>query len=717
MDNTKHNFSPHPSPLIKFGQINVNGLYFPVRQQHLLNFFLHSSFGALSINDTHLSPSNAKFIFKNEHFQHHFRSYWACSSSSRPHDGVGILLRNPLHHRALPHKWFSDINMFKQLILGMSICTDLIAKLLSWLDHARDNNYFVIIFGDFNIDEVAHSNYPSNHFKLLRLLSSRFFTDHQAHSSDDSPDPTFFHDNGSSRLDYIWSSPGFPAPGLFSHVVACPNLLDCPFTDHKVLITVFDFSSCLAILAKSRLKQKKEMRTIFSYTSTSDEQWNNFTTEVDDSLEVYLDRQYNSRLDFSSLFLDRMWHALKAAILSAAIETLPFQKVSNIYRHSYSPELTKLIAINKFLDRFLYHLTTRRSIRPTQISQMMAALPSHLDKLVSLFPDYSVPTYSTTPVSEFKLFLRSQKNLVSTFLSTKFAQHLTDSVEYYTTLRDEHFSNSLGTFIDSALSVEKRSIVLDRVLVVLDSTPTLLTDPSDIKQAAITHFQSIVSPPLVQYSSIASFPARWQQAYTPLSGVSASIYDSVLAPISLKEWSDVISSMPNNKASGLSKISYEMIKHLSGDALEFSFLLANTCLSRGDIPADWREAVVYPIPKPHDFDAQLKNTRPITLLETVQKCVVKVVTNRLSNILADSKVLQGGNFAGLPGSSTDVPIKMLDAIIHQHKHDSSDDQELWIISQDISKAFDSMDLNMLKLALVRLHIPALLVQFILNLFT
>ncbi|GET55319.1 RNA-directed DNA polymerase from mobile element jockey-like [Rhizophagus irregularis DAOM 181602=DAOM 197198] len=715
IDNNKHSFSPHPSPLIKFGQLNVNGLCSPVRQQHLLNFFLHSSFGALSINDTRLSPSNAKFIFKNEHSLHHFKSYWACSSSSsRPHDGVGILLRNPLHkHVQTIDPWngrLLKLDLFfhqtKISIISIyyppsgsvhqSICNDLIAKLLSWLDYARANNYFVVILGDFNADVIAHSNYSPNHFKLLRLLSSRFFTDHQAHSSTNGPDPTFFHDNGSLRLDYIWSSPGFPAPGLFSQVVTCPGLLDRPFTDHKVLTTVFDFSSCLAILAKSRLKQKKELRTIFSYASTSVEQWNNFTTEVDDSLGVYLDRQYHPNFDFSSLSLDRMWHALKAAIISAAIKTLPFQK---------------------FLDRFLYRLTTRRSNRPTQIAQMTAALPSHLENLASLLPDYSVPTYSTTPASVFKSFLRSQKNLVSAFLFTKFAQHLTDSVEYYTALRDEHFSNSLGTFIDSALSVEKRSIVLDRVLVVLDSTPTLLTDPSDIKHAAVSHFQSIVSPPLTRYSSIISFPARWQQAYTSLANVSASLYDPVLAPISLQEWSTVISSMPNNKASGPSKISYEMIKHLSGEALDFSLLLANTCLSRGDIPADWREAVVYPIPKPHEFDAQLKNTRPITLLETVRKCVVKVITNRLSNILADNKVLQGGNFAGLPGGSTDVPIKMLDAIIHQHKHDSTDDQELWIVSQDISKAFDSMDLNILKFALDRLHIPALLVRFILNLFT
>ncbi|GET56145.1 hypothetical protein GLOIN_2v1835188 [Rhizophagus irregularis DAOM 181602=DAOM 197198] len=113
---------------------------------------------------------------------------------------------------------------------------------------------------------------------------------------------------------------------------------------------------------------------------------------------------------------------------------------------------------------------------------------------------------STTPLPTFIKFLRSQKALVSAYLSTQFHQHRVDSIEYYTALRDEHFSTSPGSFISSALSVEHRSIVLDRVLVVIDSKPTLLTDPSDIKQAAIKHFQSVVTPPLVQYSSTDSFP-------------------------------------------------------------------------------------------------------------------------------------------------------------------------------------------------------------------
>ncbi|PKY58129.1 hypothetical protein RhiirA4_479783 [Rhizophagus irregularis] len=360
--------TPHPYPSSQSNnQINVNGLCSPVHQQHLLNFFLHSSFGALSLNDTHFTSSSAKFIFKNEHSQYNFRSYWPTINSWN-----GCLLKLDLFFHQTKISIISLYNPPSGSV-HQNICNDLIAKLLSWLDHARSNNYHVVILSDFNIDEVTHSNYSHNHFRLLHLLSSRYFNDHQARSSSLSgPDPTFYHANGSSRLDYIWSSPGFPAP---------------------------------------------------------------------------------------------------AAIFNSAVRSLPHQHVSNTHCHSYFPELTKLIAINKFLDKFLYRLTTHHPNQPTQISQMTAALPSHLVDLTSLLPDYSVPVYSTSPLSEFKSFLRSQKNLVSAFLSTKFAQQLTDSVKYC-------------TFIDSALTID----------------------------SAVAHFQSVVSPPLVQYSSTALFPPRWQKA-------------------------------------------------------------------------------------------------------------------------------------------------------------------------------------------------------------
>ncbi|GBC18419.1 hypothetical protein GLOIN_2v1785090 [Rhizophagus irregularis DAOM 181602=DAOM 197198] len=581
---------PFSSPLINFGQVNVNGLCSPVRQLHLLNYFLHSSFGVLSLNDTRLTSSRAKSIYQNEHSQYNFKSYWAPSpSNSRPHDGVGLLLRHPLHkHVQKIDPWKGrllklDLFFHQTKISIISVYIPpyhsihykerdaILVQLNLWLDKARSNNYHVVILGDFNADEISHSHLPQHHLKILRSLSSRYFTDHQSHiSSISGPSPTFYHQNGSSRLDYI--------------------------------------CSCFAILSKARLKQKSEQRTIFLYKNLKDDTWDKFSNEVNSRLELYLTTHHPSVSSLSALSLDKLWHALKRSILSGAIDSLPFQHVSNTHHHKYPPELTMLIAVNKFLDRLLFKLTTSRPDRPAQILQMINSLPTQLILLKSLLTDYTIPSYSTTPLPTFVKFLRSQKALVSAYLSTQFHQHRVDSIEYYTALRDEHFSTSPGSFISSALSVEHRSIVLDRVLVVIDSKPTLLTDPSDIKQAAIKHFQSVVTPPLVQYSSTDSFSPRWQRAYTPLPDIDSSLYNSVMSPILADEWKNTLNSMPNNKASGPFKISYEMLKHLTGETFNLSLVLANACLIHGDIPADWREALVYPIPKPHEFDAQLKNT-------------------------------------------------------------------------------------------------------------
>ncbi|EXX73775.1 hypothetical protein RirG_057340 [Rhizophagus irregularis DAOM 197198w] len=82
--------------------------------------------------------------------------------------------------------------------------------------------------------------------------------------------------------------------------------------------------------------------------------------------------------------------------------------------------------------------------------------------------------------------------------------------------------------------------------------------------------------------------------------------------------------------------------------------------------------------------------------------------------MASHDVLKGGNFAGLPGGSCHDPIITLKSIIHDADINKN---PLWILSQDISKAFDLVDLTMLRFALERIRFPASAVKFILSLFT
>ncbi|EXX65235.1 hypothetical protein RirG_135210 [Rhizophagus irregularis DAOM 197198w] len=186
----------------------------------------------------------------------------------------------------------------------------------------------------------------------------------------------------------------------------------------------------------------------------------------------------------------------------------------------------------------------------------------------------------------------------------------------------------------------------------------------------------------------------------------------ILLPLK-NEWSSTISSMPNDKAPGPSMISYEMLKHLGPSASALLFNLICACLSDANIPDLWRQATVFPIPKLHEWKCQLKNTRPITLLEVIRKALVKLFYNRLASLLASHHVLQGGNFAGLPGGSCRNPIITLESITHDSVVTK---QPLWILSQDISKAFDSVDLSMLRFALQRLRLPQNAIQFLLFLF-
>ena len=105
--------------------------------------------------------------------------------------------------------------------------------------------------------------------------------------------------------------------------------------------------------------------------------------------------------------------------------------------------------------------------------------------------------------------------------------------------------------------------------------------------------------------------------------------------------------------------------------------------------------------------------RPIILLETFHKTVVRVLTYRLNKVLVKYNILQGPNYAGLSGDSTAIPIHILNNIIEDAKQNN---KELWILFQDMRKAFDSVSLKMLKKALLRIKLPEVAVNFIFNLY-
>ena len=122
--------------------------------------------------------------------------------------------------------------------------------------------------------------------------------------------------------------------------------------------------------------------------------------------------------------------------------------------------------------------------------------------------------------------------------------------------------------IDSLLERNKRFIVLDKVIYKdKNDTDQVTTDPDLIKQLTNNHFQNVAN----SKNSSKEFSLewlKWKEEYASKSDVDSLIYNNLISTPLLSKWYEVISNLPNHKATGPSKISNDMLKHLRLSAIK-----------------------------------------------------------------------------------------------------------------------------------------------------
>ncbi|GET50319.1 RNA-directed DNA polymerase from mobile element jockey-like [Rhizophagus irregularis DAOM 181602=DAOM 197198] len=536
---------------------------------------------------------------------------------------------------------------------------EVIDQLISLISQTSSQNFHHAICGDFNMNLDKY--YPiflhqpqvaaKRIHKLFHYLLSHNYEDCTPLNLSGTLG-TYHHLDTITRIDFVWSCPLLRQYMLTASIF---DAHDLHISDHNPIITYFDASLLSDAIKSARVRQLgRNTRRVFKYDSISADQWTAFADNLDKLCPI-------DPLVFDAWPLNQKCEYLHSRIIKAANSTLPSVTVGNTYIPKKPKALESLCQSYRFLSKVA---KTIRSLHKTPIS------------------------YSMHHETKWSLYYIRLNNILSLYKQT-----FVTPIIFPPFLRDariDDFANLLQT---------------------LENMTLLLRNAID--QEVIEHFQNFVPITSTTPSSIQDLPERWSNAYAPLADVSPAIFDSLMDPPTLDEWSSTISSMPNDKASGPSMISYEMLKHLGPSASTLLFNLICACLSEANIPDLWRQATVFPIPKPHEWKCQLKNTRPITLFEVIRKALVKLFYNRLAPLLASHHIFQGGNFAGLPGGSCRDPIITLESIIYDSVVTK---QPLWIFSQDISKAFDSVDLSMLRFALQRLRLPQNAIQFLLSLF-
>ncbi|GET03452.1 RNA-directed DNA polymerase from mobile element jockey-like [Rhizophagus clarus] len=304
------------------------------------------------------------------------------------------------------------------------------------------------------------------------------------------------------------------------------------------------------------------------------------------------------------------------------------------------------------------------------------------------------------------------------------AKHDITNINFHILNRNNNLENNQRKMINSLLDRKPRHIRLDRLLVPASddlNEITLTRDPKLIEQHSIQHFQLLGSSSkeeLIQsikpYSNLGDIPEEFRPFYAPIQTIDQTQYDCVLEEITNDEILSTLKSLPNHKAPGISGITYEDLKHVHPNVIQYTTDLFNLCLRTSSIPRDWKKALLFPIPKPKEWGSDINNTRPIILLETLRKCFIKIFTTRLHAILSQRHFLQPNNRAGLLGESTYQPLQHLHHAIEMAKKYK---KEIWIGVQDLSKAYDHINISLLRLAMARLRIPQTIIEIILQLFT
>ena len=276
--------------------------------------------------------------------------------------------------------------------------------------------------------------------------------------------------------------------------------------------------------------------------------------------------------------------------------------------------------------------------------------------------------------------------------------HVTRQIENNSEIREEislaverrqnNFQTNTKRMIDSILKRKRNRVTFDNII----KADEVITDEKGIKEEVVKHFKNWTkrNPTDEEHWKL------WEKEYDSVSSIAQEDYEGLIATIEFEELENLISEAPNGKANGESGISNEMIKKLPLEAKKIFLEICNFCLAKEIVPIAWKQGVVYPIPKKKDFEGDLTQTRPITLIEHSRKIFTKILTKRLNKILGQKKVLNIRNNSALPNTSTTGPIQWLTNI---QEYAWLKEKDYWLVSQDMSKVYDSVHLPLLWKAL------------------
>lgn len=263
-----------------------------------------------------------------------------------------------------------------------------------------------------------------------------------------------------------------------------------------------------------------------------------------------------------------------------------------------------------------------------------------------------------------RMFRKEQRNCVTAH----------DAKEYEDMAREaEQNYDSFWRMVNSRKRGKKEPLILE-------VNGEILDDPQCIAEKWANYFEDLHKPKQHEQSDDVK---RKVESIVTRQNDDEDILDSKISTAELKQ---VVTSLPNGKASGLDGICYEHVKMGGEILLKHLELLFNAIVILEYIPASFKLAIKVPIPKGGNKQSRtFDDSRGISLLPVLDKILQRIILNRISKRPKSViHCLQGAYQKQQDALTTAF---MIDETI---KNCCEEGDQVYACFVDISKAFDRM---------------------------
>jgi hypothetical protein len=180
--------------------------------------------------------------------------------------------------------------------------------------------------------------------------------------------------------------------------------------------------------------------------------------------------------------------------------------------------------------------------------------------------------------------------------------------------------------------------------------------------------------------------------------------------ITTQQTSQAIKAAKNNNSTGPDNINIRHLKRLGPLAIQYLTQIYNISLNQNIIPQIWKLAKIISIPKPNKDQGIGTSYRPISLLSPIAKIMEKIILPQITQNIPDTPHQHGFKAQ----HSTTTALHQLTNQITQGFNKPQPPDRTIVVSLDLSKAFDTVNIHKLIHKLHETNIPPTIITYVAN---